>query len=935
MKKFAAKSIVVMITLMVIIFVMNIAAAASVMLPDKTNGYYQTTGVEGFNYTNGTYTSKIGETLPTGTYFKVGDKFVVRDGILAFEYDEAANVIFAMDARSFAGKESRKGVLTYKFRYKATEGISFPVKFGDDGSGVWYAPGTFNGGKITYGKGGNQYTLNDSIGWVSPDAEGFVDAEFRVDFKNKILYRKLGSKTFDLNLTDSDIESNDFFRLILRLYSSSGSYYIDNASISYTEGMYEETGLIDFEDGVIPDIFALKYDKSTIEIADETIAGEQRKALKVTHGDGTVSQLNVDIGELDWIGESKKTGTLTYTFDYYSPERSPSFKTGDNVTAISVLADNYFTLGGTYYYDCVAGEWDTATIKFDYDQGKIFAAVNGKTEQSIDMPANMADPFLICFRSSAGTWYIDNFSASYTEKYTGDVFTTGIKINPIREGIHYQVDITAENITENSEEVYDVIIASYKDNVLSSVIYNPDALENNKTKQYDFIIPEGANKANVYLWEGKTLKPIDSENIALASERTIDYNLNTTFCGDPKTMRGFSWDAPFKFEDMVLMYGTSEDSLDNEALATFKVETVANAAQTYKKAFYKTELTNLTPGRTYFYKIFDKNYGYCSPIYSFTTEATDSSEFSIIGITDSHVASQNGLVSSAANINAAVSACPDAKFICNAGDLNDDGSRDDLWDLFFKAFSGVKENLPLVTAVGNHETRISDAFLVDGTANYNLHFNNPQNGAGLAVGNSYTGGNKYTKAILENMDNTVYSFDYGNTHFAVLNSGTDWDNEGMRLVMDLQRDWLRDDLNSSNKKWKVVLIHRGIYGARTRDMGPKEKFLDIIDECGVDLVLQGHDHSYMRSYQMKNDKVVDNNMDYVTQGAGTVYTVLGASGSKRYTPEETLDYMAVNKGISDSETNYSIINFKNDKIEFVVKSTNGDILDQFTINAAE
>ena len=55
----------------------------------------------------------------------------------------------------------------------------------------------------------------------------------------------------------------------------------------------------------------------------------------------------------------------------------------------------------------------------------------------------------------------------------------------------------------------------------------------------------------------------------------------------------------------------------------------------------------------------------------------------------------------------------------------------------------------------------------------------------------------------------------------------------------------------------------------------REVLIEIVDQTDVDLVLSGHDHMYVRTKPLNDNKVVD-------QEDGTTYILAGAKGAKRY-----------------------------------------------------
>jgi len=266
-------------------------------------------------------------------------------------------------------------------------------------------------------------------------------------------------------------------------------------------------------------------------------------------------------------------------------------------------------------------------------------------------------------------------------------------------------------------------------------------------------------------------------------------------------------------------------------------------------------------------------------------------------------------------LNKAFEECPNPAFVLNVGDLTDNAYYDDWWRYFFEASKGSCETIPLMTAVGNHEER------GDGVKYYNYHFNNPQNAKGLAdnfVPSETT--DKTALPCILNLDNTVYSFDYGNAHFAVVNSGSDWGTA--QELLELQKDWLKNDLINSDKKWKIVVTHRGIYVQKIRNQDPKDAFLEILDETGVDLVIQGHDHTYMRTHKLKDDAINDE---------GTLYALIGSAALKRYDATDVHDWVDIVKPLPKELPNYVVVTFDNDKISFTAKLIDGTEIDSFVI----
>ena len=152
-----------------------------------------------------------------------------------------------------------------------------------------------------------------------------------------------------------------------------------------------------------------------------------------------------------------------------------------------------------------------------------------------------------------------------------------------------------------------------------------------------------------------------------------------------------------------------------------------------------------------------------------------------------------------------------------------------------------------------------------------------------------------------------YSYNYGNVHFIVLESF----DEG-RDATDPMALWLINDLAANTQPWTIAYWHHPPYtkGSHNSDnptfidweiVDMRENILPIIENGGVDLVLNGHSHAYERSMLLDGhygyssslapSMVLDNGSgNYPTDcpyqketsitksHKGTVYTVCGCSG---------------------------------------------------------
>jgi len=191
---------------------------------------------------------------------------------------------------------------------------------------------------------------------------------------------------------------------------------------------------------------------------------------------------------------------------------------------------------------------------------------------------------------------------------------------------------------------------------------------------------------------------------------------------------------------------------------------------------------------------------------------------------------------------------PDASALLIAGDLVDRGNERTNWDHFFLRAAGVFEEVPVMPCVGNHE------YLDRGPWLYRAFFSLPGNGpAGVDA-------------------DLVYSFEAGDAFVAVLDSTLAVTDPAQA---ERQAEWLDARLTETRRTWKLVMFHHPVYASHPTRENPSllHAWAPVFDRHHVDLVLQGHDHAYLRTYPMRADRRVG------SPAEGTVY-VVSVSGDK-------------------------------------------------------
>jgi hypothetical protein len=119
-----------------------------------------------------------------------------------------------------------------------------------------------------------------------------------------------------------------------------------------------------------------------------------------------------------------------------------------------------------------------------------------------------------------------------------------------------------------------------------------------------------------------------------------------------------------------------------------------------------------------------------------------------------------------------------------------------------------------------------------------------------------------------------YSFDYGPVHFVALDTEFAFQDPTRRQA---QLAWLRSDLSSTSKLWKIAFWHRAPYNAKGEhgsDLAVRQAFGPVMEQYGVQLALTAHEHTYERTVPWRES--TDSARQAVT------YVVSGGGGARLY-----------------------------------------------------
>ena len=387
-----------------------------------------------------------------------------------------------------------------------------------------------------------------------------------------------------------------------------------------------------------------------------------------------------------------------------------------------------------------------------------------------------------------------------------------------------------------------------------------------------------------------------------------------TWAGDPTTTQAVTWrtDVPRQTPQVQFAKLDADPDFEKNATAVPATAATGDLGNGQRVNHYTGNLQGLEPDTKYSYRVGDGQVW--SEWNVFRTEAATPQPFRFIYVGDA----QNSIKSLWSRvIRTAYATAPDARFIVHAGDLVAEGWDDSLWGEWCDALGFIGATIPSVPVVGNHDLHRPAVPATGGkpepvltvASPWRWHFALPANGPDL-----------------EAMPSQSYSMDYQGVRFIVLdvNAFESLNAEGSSHVREQEVAWLNKILSDNPNRWTIVAQHQGIYSiAHDRDYAEmRAALVPLYEKYGVDLVLQGHDHSYARTYKIAGGKIVD------LAAPGVIYAT-SVSGSKMYkTHQANRELMAK---IIEQKQFFQVIQVAPDRLEYKAYSADGAVADQFEL----
>ncbi len=331
-----------------------------------------------------------------------------------------------------------------------------------------------------------------------------------------------------------------------------------------------------------------------------------------------------------------------------------------------------------------------------------------------------------------------------------------------------------------------------------------------------------------------------------------------------------------------------------ETVRTLDAVTESLDFEDVKAHYHSVTFTDLRPHTTYVYRV--GNGDHWSEWIQFKTagKADDKLTFLYFGDVQARILPLWSQV-----VRRAYRMAPEARLALYAGDLVNRANRDVEWDEWFTAGGFIHSEIPVMPTPGNHDHGDTEAGEDLLSVFWRPQFTLPENGpAGL--------------------EESCYYIDVQGVRFISLNTERF---DVSKADRKHQREWLEQVLASSPSKWNCVLMHHPVYSTkRNRDNKTLRKDLKpLFDKYRVDLVLQGHDHTYVRGMErIPMDR---------GQTSGTMY-VVSVSGPK-LSDVLPADWMERTAGHTQL---FHIVEVDGDTLRFKTFTATGECYDAFELH---
>lgn len=370
-----------------------------------------------------------------------------------------------------------------------------------------------------------------------------------------------------------------------------------------------------------------------------------------------------------------------------------------------------------------------------------------------------------------------------------------------------------------------------------------------------------------------------------------------TWSADPITTQSVTWRT-----DSTVIKSIAQILIENSSPKLEKPESKEYAATTsslkgkeYETANYHSVTFNgLQPDQLYTYRVGDGTNW--SEWFQFRTAPAITKPFSFIYLGDA----QNDIKSKWSRvIRRAFATFGEARFIVHAGDLINRSNNDNEWGEWHFGGGFINGMIPSIPSSGNHEYFRDEQKTLTLDPHWRAQYTLPENGP-------------------KGLEESTYYIDYANVRIISLNS--------QMIVLDsnsikIQAAWLEEVLKNNPKQWTMVTYHHPIYStAKGRDNKEfRELFKPLFDKYHVDLLMQGHDHTYSRGQNLPTG---------VSGKVGGPMYVVSVAGPKMYKVDVSPKWMDI---FAEDTQLFQIISVDHENLIYTAYKASGEVFDSFKL----
>ena len=368
----------------------------------------------------------------------------------------------------------------------------------------------------------------------------------------------------------------------------------------------------------------------------------------------------------------------------------------------------------------------------------------------------------------------------------------------------------------------------------------------------------------------------------------------------------FAWYSEGNEPTPVVYFGTDKDNLEACQGTASNVDTSLTGGKAY--SYNYVTVGGLKENTTYYYSV--EKSGVRTPAEVYKTGSFENVKILYVGDPqvgaskgqpqgEGKLSADSGAANTAARndgfawdrtLDTALAQNPDLNFVISAGDqVNKTGKpKEEEYAAYLSA--DALKNIPVATTIGNHDSLNKD---------YSYHFNNPNP---TNLGMTEAGGDYY--------------YSYGPGLFIVLNTNN-------YNVAEHEQAIKKAVENFPDTKWRIVTIHQDIYGSGldhsdTDGMILRTQLTPVFDKYDIDVVLQGHDHTYSRSKMLYGDGQTHGKYEFSLNADGTDYDWDHA------TNVDTQEQIALAPEEGDTDAQAALDAFHQDNSCYTIEDVDGD-----------